>query len=95
MTDADHALDLVRRAAEDLVPQLTERLERHGLAEIEVARGELRLRVAAQPGASPPAAAAAPGVETLARGPSGDDRHGTPALFQADRAAWEATPTGS
>lgn len=38
------------------------------------------------------AAAAAPGVETLACGPSGDDRHGTPALFQADRAAWEATP---
>ena len=38
------------------------------------------------------AAAAAPGVATLACGPEGDDRHGTPALFQADRAAWEATP---
>jgi acetyl-CoA carboxylase biotin carboxyl carrier protein len=49
MTDAERALDLVRRAAADLVPELTERLERHGLAEIEVARGELRLRVAAAP----------------------------------------------
>ena len=54
MTDAEHALDLVRRAAEDLVPQLTERLERHGLAEIEVARGDLRLRVAAPGSRSQP-----------------------------------------
>jgi acetyl-CoA carboxylase biotin carboxyl carrier protein len=53
MTDAEHALDLVRRAADDLVPQLTERLERHGLAEIEVALGELRLRVAAPSGSRP------------------------------------------
>lgn len=45
MTDAEHALDLVRHAAAELVPELTDRLERHGLAEIEVASGELRLRV--------------------------------------------------
>jgi acetyl-CoA carboxylase biotin carboxyl carrier protein len=57
MTDAEHALELVRQVAADLVPELTVRLERHGLAEIEVARGELRLRVASSTG-RPPATSA-------------------------------------
>ncbi len=60
MTEAEQALDLVRRAADELVPQLTERLERHGLAEIEVARGELRLRVTGRPATRPAAVAAPP-----------------------------------
>ena len=60
MTEAEQALDLVRRAADELVPQLTERLERHGLAEIEVARGELRLRVTGRPATRPAAVAATP-----------------------------------
>ena len=47
MTDTDHALEAIRVAAERLVPELTERLRRHGLGEIEVAHGDLRLRVAA------------------------------------------------
>ena len=47
MTDTDRALDTIARAATDLIPQLTERLGRHGLGEIEVSHGELRLRVAA------------------------------------------------
>ena len=47
MTDTDRALDAIARAATDLIPQLTERLGRHGLGEIEVSHGELRLRVAA------------------------------------------------
>ena len=47
MTDTDSALDAIARAATDLIPQLTERLGRHGLGEIEVSHGELRLRVAA------------------------------------------------
>ena len=46
MTDSDHALEAIARAADELVPQLTERLARHGLGEIEVASGDLRLRVA-------------------------------------------------
>ena len=46
MTDAERALEAIARAARDLVPQLTERLARHGLGEIEVASGDLRLRVA-------------------------------------------------
>ena len=50
MTDTDAGLEAIARAAEELVPELTERLARHGLGEIEVARGELRLRVARAPG---------------------------------------------
>jgi acetyl-CoA carboxylase biotin carboxyl carrier protein len=56
MTESvDDALNAIERAAADLVPQLSERLRRHGLAEIEIRHGPLRLRVAA-----PPAGAAAP-----------------------------------
>lgn len=46
MNDRQQALDAIARAAADLVPQLTERLVRHGLGEIEVSSGDLRLRVA-------------------------------------------------
>ena len=61
MTDTDRALEAISVAADRLVPELTERLRRHGLGEIEVAHGDLRLRVAATPGtvASKPAGAAA------------------------------------
>ena len=59
MTDSDHALEAIRAAAERLVPELTERLRTHGLGEIEVAHGDLRLRVAAAPGAAAPVAPAA------------------------------------
>jgi acetyl-CoA carboxylase biotin carboxyl carrier protein len=56
MTDTDDALEAVSRAAARLVPELTERLERHALGEIEVSHGDLRLRVAAAPGTARPAA---------------------------------------
>ena len=56
MTDTDRALDVVARVATELLPQLTERLARHGLGEIEVADGELRLRVATQPVGTAPVA---------------------------------------
>lgn len=49
MTDTDHALDAIARAAETLVPELRERLTRHGLGEIEVRHGDLRLRVTGTP----------------------------------------------
>jgi acetyl-CoA carboxylase biotin carboxyl carrier protein len=58
MSDADDALGAIARAADELVPALTERLQRHGLGEIEVSRGDLRLRVARAAGAGPPATAA-------------------------------------
>ena len=46
MTDQDAVKDIARAAAE-LVPLLTERLNRLGLGAIEVRRGDLRVRVAA------------------------------------------------
>jgi acetyl-CoA carboxylase biotin carboxyl carrier protein len=69
MTDSDDALEAIARAARDLVPALTERLTRHGLGEVEIANGELRLRVArAMPSPSPStrAAATARGETTVA-----------------------------
>ncbi len=68
MTDSDDALQAISRAADELVPQLTERLRKHGLGEIEVSHGNLRLRVSS--GAeSMPAPAAVNGAVTGA--PSG------------------------
>ena len=46
MTEADDQLELIERAAAELIPQLTERLAKHGLGEIEVRQGDLRVRVA-------------------------------------------------
>ncbi|MGH2382024.1 MAG: acetyl-CoA carboxylase biotin carboxyl carrier protein [Candidatus Limnocylindria bacterium] len=72
MTHADDALAAIARAASDLVPQLTERLTRHGLGEIEVSSGDLRLRVAravvpvATAGGSPPSIAAGIAPEAAA-----------------------------
>ena len=59
MTDTDDALKAVSHAAARLVPELTERLQRHALGEIEVSHGDLRLRVAADPGTARPASVAA------------------------------------
>ena len=70
MTDTDRALDAIARAATDLVPQLTERLGRHGLGEIEVSHGELRLRVAAGQ-ALPAAPSAAADPAATADAPAG------------------------
>lgn len=46
MTDTEGALEAIATAANRLVPALTERLTRHGLGEIEISHGDLRLRVA-------------------------------------------------
>jgi acetyl-CoA carboxylase biotin carboxyl carrier protein len=80
MTDADDALAAIARAADELIPQLTERLARHGLGEIEVASGNLRLRVAraavAQAAGQPTTAASA--AETRAApGPGAAPRTGS------------------
>ncbi len=45
MSDARDPLEQVERAAAELVPQLTERLAKLGLGEIEVREGDLRVRV--------------------------------------------------
>jgi acetyl-CoA carboxylase biotin carboxyl carrier protein len=49
MTDPETALQGMERAATELIPQLTERLARHGLGEIEVRHGELHIRVVGRP----------------------------------------------
>ena len=46
MTDHDAELEQIARAANELVPELTERLLRSGLGELEVRSGSLRVRVA-------------------------------------------------
>jgi biotin carboxyl carrier protein len=46
MSDAKDPLEQIERAAAELVPQLTARLAQHGLGEIEVRQGDLRVRVA-------------------------------------------------
>ena len=61
MTDGQDPLRQIERAAAELIPQLTERLGHHGLGEIEVRHGDLRIRVAraiAQPSPQAPGRAA-------------------------------------
>jgi acetyl-CoA carboxylase biotin carboxyl carrier protein len=70
MTDTDNALEAIRAAAERLVPELTERLRRHGLGEIEVAHGDLRLRVAAAPEATRATAVAASAAGSVTKAPA-------------------------
>lgn len=53
MTDTD-AVRAMAEAAERLVPELGQRLRRHGLGEIEVTEGDLHIRVAAGPAVDPP-----------------------------------------
>jgi biotin carboxyl carrier protein len=47
MSDHDAELEQIARAANELVPELTQRLKRSGLGELEVKFGSLRVRVAA------------------------------------------------
>ena len=49
MTDHDDELAQVARAANELIPELTQRLRRQGFGELEVRSGSLRVRVAAAP----------------------------------------------
>lgn len=81
MSEAPDPLKQVERAASELVPQLTEKLARLGLGEIEVRQGDLRVRVAKAPGAplaqasarggaAPHAAASPERVGVVASGPS-------------------------
>lgn len=47
MTDDREALDAIGAAADELIPQLAERLRIHALGEIEVSSDDLRVRVTA------------------------------------------------
>lgn len=84
MTDPQDPLKQIERAAAELVPQLTERLAQHGLGEIEVRHGDLRVRVARAlqvPKTPTPARASAPAhgavpVDRVGVVPSGPSPHG-------------------
>lgn len=66
MTDAQDPLKQIERAAAELIPQLTERLAQHGLGEIEVRHGDLRVRVARAQERAPAAAPARTGAARTA-----------------------------
>ena len=77
MTDETDPLKQIERAAAELIPQLTERLAQHGLGEIEVRHGDLRIRVARaidQPAVTP--ATPATGRTAPAHGALPTDRIG-------------------
>ena len=77
MTDSDHALEAISDVAARLVPELTQRLRRHGLGEIEVAQGDLRLRVAGGEAATRSTAASSTG-SAGAPPPAASDVTGSP-----------------
>lgn len=52
MSDHEEELEQIARAANELIPELTQRLKRQGLGELEVRKGTLRVRVAATPDAA-------------------------------------------
>lgn len=58
MSDPETDLGQVELAAREIVPQLSERLARLGLGELEVRHGPLRVRVAAAPATTGPGQAA-------------------------------------
>lgn len=74
MTDQDEqtAIDPI---VPGLIAALTERLARHGLGEIEVRRGDLRVRVVAPPSSAPAAASAAKAPAAHAAATGHADRH--------------------
>ena len=75
MSGDGRSLDEIRRVARDLVPELARRLRDHGLGEIEVRRGDLRLRV--QSGSQPRGDGGEPsGGPTVERSPSRHDAPG-------------------
>ena len=75
MSDSRDELQAIEIVATGLIQALSERLERHGLGEIEVRRGDLRVRVAAPAGA--PASQPVSGHATQA-GPPGSTAHHAP-----------------
>lgn len=64
MSEETDPLKQIERAAAELIPQLTERLAQHGLGEIEVRHGDLRIRVAR---GQPTAAVATPATGRTAQ----------------------------
>jgi acetyl-CoA carboxylase biotin carboxyl carrier protein len=71
MTDHEAELEQIARAANEIVPELTQRLKRQGLGELEVRLGTLRVRVAAAPdGARQPAGGPRVVASSISQAPS-------------------------
>lgn len=89
MTDEREALDAIGLAADALVPQLAERLRRHGLGEIEVEIDDLRVRVTAAPSdaAPAPAAATAPAARAATSAAAAAERLAEPAAQESGPAS--------
>jgi biotin carboxyl carrier protein len=79
MTDHDADLRQIEQAAQELIPELAERLARHGLGELEVRRGSLRVRVAGTLAAEPSAAQEGAPPVAVAAPPATPAPTGTPA----------------
>jgi acetyl-CoA carboxylase biotin carboxyl carrier protein len=82
LTDHDAELEQIARAANELIPELTERLRRSGLGELEVRSGALRVRVAVSPDGSRPAPGG-PRVVSTTTAPSGQPGPGLEAAAAA------------
>jgi acetyl-CoA carboxylase biotin carboxyl carrier protein len=82
LTDPDEELATISRVVPGLIQQLTQRLTLHGLGEIEVRRGDLRVRVVAPPTSGAATAGAKPtAVSTpshAAQGQAGQAGRGHP-----------------
>jgi biotin carboxyl carrier protein len=96
MTDRDDELAQVERAANELVPLLSERLAKHGLGELEVRLGTLRVRVAAAPTSPDAVTEAGGGARITAVGaPSPGEREPAATASSAQAAATTAATTDS
>jgi acetyl-CoA carboxylase biotin carboxyl carrier protein len=89
MSDHEEELEQIARAANELVPELTQRLKRQGLGELEVQVGDLRVRVAAATDAGQPVAG---GPRVVATSISGSPTAPRPASGDAN--AQGAKPPG-
>jgi biotin carboxyl carrier protein len=78
MTDHEADLRQFEQAAQELIPELAERLARHGLGELEVRRGTLRVRVAGTLAAEPTGPREGPISTPVATAPATPAPAGTP-----------------
>jgi biotin carboxyl carrier protein len=92
MSGPREELQAIENAADDLVPALAARLEEHGLGEIEVRRGDLRIRLTAT-AADPAGETPGPGVATPSSESSG--AAGSPGHRSTDRAPTDSHPDGA
>ncbi|HEX6656414.1 MAG TPA: hypothetical protein VF153_09405, partial [Candidatus Limnocylindria bacterium] len=84
MSDHEEELELIARAANELVPELTQRLKRQGLGELEVRKGTLRVRVAAAPDGGQPVPGGPRVVASSITGSASQPRPTTDPTPQAD-----------